>query len=113
MKQVILVRKDLKMPPGKAMAQASHAAVESVLNSSPSKINSWKTEGMKKVILKVSSQKELLEYKKKAELAKLTTALIKDAGRTFFKKPTLTCLAIGPDSDDEIDKITKNLKLIN
>ena len=39
------------------------------------------------------------------------TALITDAGRTTVEPGTITCLAIGPDSDEKIDKITKELKL--
>lgn len=113
MKQNIMVRTDLKMKPGKLASQCSHASVEAVLKSPPSKIASWKKQGMKKVILKVDSQQELLNLQKKAKSQKLITALIKDAGKTFFKSPTITCLAIGPDSDQKIDKITSKLKLIN
>jgi PTH2 family peptidyl-tRNA hydrolase len=43
----------------------------------------------------------------------LTTALITDAGKTFFKEPTKTCLAIGPDKEEKIDRITGKLKLVN
>ncbi len=112
MKQAILVRQDLKMPKGKLAAQVAHASLEAALKTHAKKRNAWLKEGGKKVILKVKSLKELLSYQKQAEKLKLKTALIKDAGLTFFKKPTITCLAIGPDRDEKIDKITSKLKLL-
>lgn len=112
MKQAILVRQDLKMPPGKAMSQASHASVEAVLQTSKEKIDKWKEEGMKKIILKVKDKGELLKYNRLAKKEKLITALIKDAAKTFFKKSTITCLAIGPDKDEKINKVTSTLKLL-
>lgn len=113
MKQVILVRNDLKIPKGKMAAQCSHAAVEATLKSDKEKVKEWKKEGMMKVILKVEDEKELLKYNQEAKYSGLTTALIIDAGKTFFKEPTKTCLAIGPDKEEKIDKITGKLKLIN
>lgn len=112
MKQAILVRQDLKMSKGKLSSQVAHSSVEAVLKSDKSKVEEWRSEGMKKVVLKVKDEKELLEYKKLADKEKLVTSLIKDAGLTFFSKPTITCLAIGPDEEEKINKITKNLKLI-
>ncbi len=111
MKQVILVRKDLKMDKGKLAVQAAHASVQSFLKSSWFKRKKWVNNGMKKVILKVSSLNDLLKYKKLAESNHLRTALIKDAGKTFFKKPTVTCLAIGPDEEKKIDKVTGSLPM--
>lgn len=112
MKQVIVVRKDLKMGPGKLAAQCSHASVEATLNSPKKNIEMWKKEGAKKVIVKVDSEKELLELQRKAKSLKLVAALIRDAGRTFFKKPTITCLGIGPDEEEKIDKVTAHLKML-
>ncbi len=112
MKQVILVRMDLKMEKGKLATQVAHASVDAVLKSPKDKIEEWTSEGMKKVVLKVQDLKELLDLKKKADILKLKTAIITDAGKTFFDKPTTTCLAIGPDDDKEIDKITNHLKLL-
>ncbi|MDD5651023.1 MAG: peptidyl-tRNA hydrolase Pth2 [Candidatus Nanoarchaeia archaeon] len=112
MKQAILVRADLKMSKGKMSVQTAHASVEAVLRSNKLKVDEWREEGMKKIVLKVNSEKELFEYKKLAEREKLITALIKDAGLTEFKEPTITCLAIGPDDEEKINKIIKNLKLI-
>ncbi len=112
MKQAIVLIKSLKMGAGKAVSQGSHASVEAVLKSEKSKVDEWREEGMKKVVLKVESEEELLKLKKDAEKIKLITALIKDAGRTFFKKPTITCLAIGPDEDERIDRVTGRLKML-
>lgn len=111
LKQVILVRQDLKMPKGKLSAQVSHASVEAVLKSDKKVIEEWR-EYSKKVILKVKDEKELLEYEKLARKNKLKTALIRDAGKTFFNKPTITCLAIGPDKEEKVDKITGHLKML-
>jgi len=111
MKQVILVRQDLKMPKGKLAAQVAHAAVEAALNSRLRKVDKWRVEGMKKVILKVKDKRELFQYKKKADSHGYVTAVIKDAGKTFFKKPTVTCLAIGPE-EDKIDAITGELSMM-
>lgn len=112
MKQVILCRVDLKMPKGKLSAMVAHASVEATLNSSEEKVQEWKRGGMKKIVLKVKDEKELIEYQKKAKSAKLITSLITDAGKTFFKEPTRTCLAIGPDKEEKIDKVTGKLKML-
>ena len=111
MKQVILVRKDLGMSRGKIAVQCSHAAAEAVLKSSKEKIVAWR-QFSKKVVLAVDNENDLLKYKKEAEKEKLVTALIRDAGLTEIPEHTLTCLAIGPDDDEKIDKITGKLKTL-
>lgn len=112
MKQVILVRKDLKLPKGKLAAQVAHASTEAVLRSHKDDLTKWCSIGMKKVILKVENEKELLKYKNQAEDKGLVTALITDAGRTVVEPGTVTCLGIGPDKEEKIDKITGHLKMV-
>jgi len=112
MKQAILVRIDLKLPKGKLSAMVAHASVESVLKSRKEIVENWKNEGMPKIILKVKDLEELKNYQKIASNNKIITALITDAGKTFFKEPTTTALAIGPDENSKINKVIKNLKLL-
>jgi PTH2 family peptidyl-tRNA hydrolase len=112
MKQAILVRTDLKMGKGKLATQVAHASLEVYKKTDKQKIKKWEEEGSKKIVLKVNSLKELLEYKKKANQLKIPNALIKDAGLTQLKRSTTTCLGLGPDDEEKIDKITKNLKLL-
>ncbi len=113
LKQVILVRDDLKLSKGKMSAQVAHASVEAVLKSDQKMVQKWRNQGMKKSILKVKDLKELHAFKEKAEDAGLTTALITDAGRTHLEPGTTTCVAIGPDEEDDIDAVTGSLSLIN
>jgi len=112
LKQVIIVRDDLKLPKGKLAAQVSHASVEALLKSHKDDIMKWRSEGMKKVILKIENEKELLKLKTAAEDIGLVSALIVDAGRTVVEPGTVTCLGIGPDKEEKIDRITGKLKMI-
>ena len=127
-KQVILVRNDLKMRKGKIAAQVAHASMKvffdrmrwNSLNSNPNQflidmtpeMTDWFEGIFAKICLKVDSEEQLDDFHQKAQDAGLPCALIVDSGRTVFKRPTKTCLAIGPASVDEIDKITKDLKLL-
>jgi PTH2 family peptidyl-tRNA hydrolase len=112
MKQVILVRNDLKLPKGKMSAQVAHAAVEAEINSPRKKVETWLNEGMKKVVLKVKDLDELKKYEKLARSEKLVTAVIEDRGMTVVEPGTVTCMAIGPDDEEKIDKVTGHLKIM-
>ncbi len=69
LKQVILVIGELKLEKGKLAAQSAHASVEAVLTSDPEMVEEWRSQGMKKTVLKVKDKKELFEYKDKAKKA--------------------------------------------
>ena len=112
LKQVILVRQDLKLPKGKLAAQAAHASVEAVLKSEDSMVKAWRSEGMAKIVVKVKDDKELIKYFQQAKDGGLVASLITDAGRTVIAPGTKTCVAIGPDQEEEIDKITGELSLL-
>ncbi len=112
MKQVILVRMDLKIPKGKLVVQCAHASVAAALASAKKNVDAWVQEGMMKAVLKVKNLDDLLHYQQQAEKASLTCVLITDAGKTVFKEATVTCLGIGPADEKKIDQITGKLKLL-
>lgn len=111
LKQVILIRSDLKLPKGKAAAQAAHASVEAVLRSSQEHVDDWHSAGMKKIVLKVADEKELLRYQQAAKRAGLVASLITDAGKTVVAPGTKTCVGIGPDDEAKIDAVTGELPM--
>ena len=124
-KQVILIRKDLKMRRGKEIAQGSHASAEFLIKrlrgvSAKSMValqlteveEQWINAGMAKVCLKVESEEQLLSLHKQALAKGLASSLIRDSGKTEFGgQPTFTSCAIGPDKVEAIDAITSDLKL--
>ena len=112
MKQVIIVRTDLKMGKGKVAAQCCHGSIGSYKKASPDKIKKWENEAYAKVVLKVKTLDELTELKKLADINKVPNYLVVDAGRTQIPTSSVTVLALGPDEDEIIDKITGDLKLL-
>ena len=112
MKQVIVVRQDLRLPKGKMAAQVAHAAVQCTMKSYPSIRRKWMSSGMAKIVLKVKDLKELKQIQTAAENIGLETACITDAGKTVIEPGTITCLGIGPDDEAKIDRITGHLGMI-
>lgn len=134
-KQVIVVRKDLNMRKGKIGSQSSHASMKVFLDlcengatydsrtgelqkytfyyKKESAWDKWLNGRFTKIVVSCDSEQELDELYQKAKDKKLPCAMIVDAGLTEFKGiPTKTCIAIGPAFPDEIDEITKHLKLL-
>jgi len=132
-KQVIVMRKDLGMRKGKMISQGAHASTGCILNMMEtdyvelqgvphlkktffieigSALDNWLIESFTKITVSVDSEEELLELYEQAQKAELPCILITDSGKTEFKKPTITCIVIGPGYVEDIDKITKHLKLL-
>jgi peptidyl-tRNA hydrolase, PTH2 family len=126
-KQVIVIRRDLRMRRGKEIAQGAHASMawlrqrimphltpagraDQVRFSEAER--TWLDVSMRKVTVKVGSEQELLDVYDKALAAGLVVEMITDRGLTEFGGvPTRTCLAVGPDYDDLIDPVTGDLEL--
>lgn len=135
-KQMIVMRRDLKMRKGKIAAQAGHACVTAVLaalareqrlgqvqadetgvvltqdGQSATPLSEWFVRGVAKVCVYVDSEEELLEIDRKAKAAGILSALICDSGLTeFHGQPTYTCLAFEPALPEKVDPITGELPL--
>ena len=126
MKQMIVMRNDLNMRKGKMIAQGAHASLGALLpivhgggggGSAPlahlTKVDQWLRGPFKKVAVRVDSEEELLSVYQQAKDAGMITCLITDAGLTEFGGvATMTCCAIGPDTDEALQPITGELKLL-
>ena len=114
-KMVIVMRTDLDMSLGKMIAQACHAAVsasETTKRIQTKHWRRWRDEGAKKVALEAESLEELEALAMKAEELDIVNELIQDAGHTEVPPGTVTCLGIGPNQAQKIDKVTGNLPLL-
>ncbi len=109
--QYIVVNKGLKMGCGKICAQVAHASVSVLDKVDDSDISEWKSEGMKKVVLKVKNTEELVELFERVKKI-LPCALITDAGHTQIEPGSKTCFGCGPVDEDKAQKYFKDLKLL-
>lgn len=114
-KQVIVVRTDIKMGVGKLAAQVAHASLMSYFESAKKDSDiaaEWLKEGEKKIVLKVTDEKDLEKLFAAFKFKKIPCALVSDAGLTQIPPGTKTALGIGPWSGADIDAFTSALKLL-
>ena len=136
-KQVIVMRRDLKMRKGKIAAQAGHACVEATLaalvregrlaqvyaddegcvgvdhaKGDTSPLTDWFDAGVAKICVYVDSEEALLDLCRRGRDAGFVVSLICDAGHTeFHGEATYTCLAFEPLPAARIDPLTGDLPL--
>ena len=124
-KQVIVMRKDLNLSKGRLVTQGAHASIAFLtdlikeynplqLTDSQLQLNEaqkeWIYGTFYKICVGVDSEKELLDIGYNAVMLGLSVKYIEETNG--FDKPTITCLAIGPDYSSKIDPVTKHLKLL-
>jgi len=112
MKQVIVVNQSLRLPKGKLAAQVAHASVGAFVSAEDDARVRWLEEGMPKVVLEAPEAADLERLLDLALQSGLPALLVEDAGRTVVPAGTITCLGIGPAEDEDIDRLTGDLKLL-
>ena len=110
-KQAIVVRSDLEMSMGKFGVQCAHASEESVAVTNPEIVDKWREEGFRKIVLQVPDEKAFISIFAECVQHGVSCFLVEDFGLTELEPNTVTCLGIGPDVNEKIDKITGRLKL--
>ncbi len=112
-KMVIAVRTDLGMTTGKTAAQVAHAAVTATVAAAGSpQLRAWLEDGQPKVVVGVASLEAPEALLARAEREGLAMTAIADAGRTELEAGTRTCAAFGPDADEAVDTVTRELPLL-
>lgn len=109
-KQALVLRGDLDLSPGKAVAQGAHVSVKATDTASRESVEQWKPD-MAKITLKVDDLEHLEELYREAESRSLPVDSIVDQGRTEIQSGTKTAIAIGPAPGKEVDSVTGNLSL--
>lgn len=121
-KQVIVIRRDLKMRRGKEIAQGAHASMawlsQRVTDPHALPVFSqaewaWLSGGtFTKVTCQVPDLEALLAVHEAALSQGVLCRVIRDAGLTEFSGiPMVTALAVGPDWSDVVDQVTGGLTL--
>lgn len=117
-KQVIVIRHELKTRRGKSVSQGAHASGEfmreqllSILDGGELTLTeneiAWMRNGMAKITVRTDSEEQFNDVRDRAIARGLKVRVITDSGATeFHGVPTVTALAIGPDKNDIIDEVT-------
>lgn len=113
LKQIIVLRTDLKMRRGKEIAQGAHASMGGMLKFRRNPfMRMWLDGAFAKIAVGIEGEDALLALHQAALEAGLPSYLIQDAGRTEFKgEPTYTAVAVGPGEPERVKELTGHLKL--
>lgn len=121
-RQVIIMRTDLDMPIGKMIAQGAHASEGATLQISKrlqvmdmelwENMQDWNTNGKTKIVVGIDSEEKLLNLIEKARENFINVYSVIDNAKTHFTEPTLTCACLGIDTKENLDKVTKRLRLL-
>lgn len=121
-KQVIVIRKDVKMKRSRLIALASQVASRFLIDNNESsrgdelvvKLSKeeaeWINGSSPPIILSVSSHDALNDLVFKAELLDVNVHTVSSQSTKSEGDPSLLCAAFGPDEEEIINKITGNLK---
>jgi len=113
LRMYLVVRGDLDMPVGKAMAQAGHAFCTALMNAMkdhPEVVAEYYKHNQPKIVVKCKNSEALRRAEN--ECAHLVHYLVTDAGRTFFAEPTMTCMAIGPCYREDLPNFVQRMQLL-
>lgn len=122
-KQVIVVRKDLRMRRGKVASYVAHVASKFLVENneaergdelhvklSPSEAE-WLRGPSTRIVLGAPSEEAMKSIIFKAEMAGIDVHSV--SGRTKQEEEkTVICVALGPDESNLIDQITGHLKSV-
>ena len=124
LKQVILLRRDMKLRRAEAAALASKASMSFILESDMSERSSnvqvdisgieaeWMLGSAKRIVLGVSSEDTMKKLLLKAEVQGVSTyEIIGSSSGKADEGSQIIAASLGPDEDDKLDIITGNLKL--
>lgn len=115
LKQAIIIRSDIKMGKGKAVAQGAHASLMGYLETVKvhrDVADKWISGGERKIVLKIDGEEKLRRLAEALKYKGIPCALVSDAGLTQLPPGTVTALGIGPWKRSEIDFFTSSLKLL-
>lgn len=118
-KMALVVRTDLGMGKGKIAAQCGHAASRLthqclLVHDYTHLLADWCKDDPpeRKVVLRVDSEKALLDIAEACLKLGILHTVIADSGKTQIEPGSITVLGIGPDTSERIDAVVGDLKLL-
>ena len=123
-KQVIVIRKDLRLRKNKLVSLAIRATMQFILDNNESdrpdelqvKLSQqevqWLNDSFDNDVFGISSQDALSDMVLKAEFNGINVYSIFEKSKKPDEGPQLVCAAFGPDEEDRISQVVGSLKSI-
>lgn len=105
-KQVLVIRRDIKLSLGKWLSQAVHAAQRTNVHTD------YENEKYICIVAYCKSEIKLMNLYQKCLDNDVACGLQRDAGHSEVDPNTPTALCVGPDDPEKVDAITKRLQLV-
>ncbi|MHA1990490.1 MAG: peptidyl-tRNA hydrolase [Candidatus Hodarchaeales archaeon] len=117
LKQIIALRNDLDLPKSeilKIIAWTSYESAKETKEKSPNKFLNWLNFGQKKIVIKINSEKELINLKTNIERKKNTTLvpiIIQKQNMDKKMVSIFVAMGIGPEEEKNLKEFTNLYKL--
>jgi PTH2 family peptidyl-tRNA hydrolase len=112
MKVVVAVRADLGMSIGKTAAQVGHGIHVLCREAASNRLDAWESSDSPIIVVQVPNLDEFNALIARCSAAAMSCFPIEDAGRTEIEPGTLTVVAVGPGTREELQGLTGSLKLL-
>lgn len=122
----IVMRQDLEMPLGKAIAQGGHAVDWTLAaaarqdepshpnhhNEEVGRVERYRLQNTPKITVKAKNLAAMKRAFDECKEANIPCSFVVDEGRTIFAEPTATAVGIGPCYYEELPKFVQRLQLL-
>jgi Uncharacterized conserved protein len=112
----LFVRKDIRIPLEKLIAQGGHVAatcaVNAFRNGAAAMVDDWMSRGQAKITKRAKNEAELRKVYELCRAAGLPASIVTDAGRTYFEEPTVTMAAVGPCLRESLPAAVDKMRLL-
>lgn len=107
----VIFRSDIDMPRGKSEVQFGHAIALVFGQCEHDKIWFYLSGSQLKLSMEVDDLAAIEKIAEMAERRGVPYAIVKDAGRTVFGEPTITCIGLGPMNKTDCNALTRKARM--
>jgi peptidyl-tRNA hydrolase, PTH2 family len=116
LRMYVIVRTDIDIPTGKLGGQAGHAFLNAFFKCEamfPDRAEVYKNDDLQsKIILNGKNLNNIMTIHHSCLELNIPSVIVRDAGLTVFKEPTITCIGIGPIEKTDTPKMISKLRLL-
>jgi PTH2 family peptidyl-tRNA hydrolase len=111
-----IIRTDIDIPAGKLGGQTGHAFLNAFFKCEemfPDRAHTYRIDELQaKIILNGKNLNNIMTIHHSCLELNIPSVIVRDAGLTVFKEPTITCIGVGPIEKNDTPKMISRLRLL-